>query len=168
MADPEALAAETYAKINDSFTYNDPGFCGAVTYNQEDNGTAHMSVLDGNGMAVSVWRWMDLGANRMMNDEMDDFSSPNVINYFGVPPSPANFIRPGKRPMSFMTPTIIVNSRTGRDIVNNMTTRGHSVTEFPGNGAVVCGITVEADGFIYANSDWRKSGDVQGIDPVDL
>lgn len=50
-----------------------------------------------------------------------------------------------------------------------MTTRGHSVTsKLHADGAVVCGIAVEADGFIYANSDYRKSGDVDGIDPVDL
>jgi gamma-glutamyltranspeptidase/glutathione hydrolase/leukotriene-C4 hydrolase len=44
---------------------------------------------------------------------MDDFSQPNKSNAFNLPPSPANFIRAGKRPMSSMSPIIVINRNTG-------------------------------------------------------
>ena len=47
-----------------------------------------------------------------------------------------------------------------------MVKKNHSVSYFK-SGSVVCGITVEEDGNIYANSDYRKRGDVSGIDPLE-
>ena len=43
----------------------------------------------------------------MVNNEMGDFSAPTEISPDMLPPAPANFIRPNKRPLSSMTPLII-------------------------------------------------------------
>ena len=46
----------------------------------------------------------------VMNNEMDDFSTPGFKNAFGYDPSPENFIVPGKRPMSSSSPSIVFDN----------------------------------------------------------
>ncbi|XP_050429822.1 scoloptoxin SSD14-like isoform X2 [Adelges cooleyi] len=106
-------------KINDSYTSLDPEYYGADFGIPADHGTANVVVLDDQGNAVVATSTVNtiFGSGVMsestgiiLNNEMDDFSTPGVPNYFGFPPSPANYIRPGKRPMSSMCPTVITNS----------------------------------------------------------
>ena len=85
----------------------------------ESNHTTHYSVMDADGNAVSVtttindWfgsRVTADGLGFLLNDEMDDFSSkPGVPNSDGLIQGNANAIGPGKRPLSSMTPTIVVH-----------------------------------------------------------
>jgi gamma-glutamyltranspeptidase/glutathione hydrolase len=80
--------------------------------------TTHYSVVDrfGNAVAVTFTINDDFGAKVIagdtgffLNDEMDDFTSkPGSPNMFGLVQGKANAIAPGKRPLSSMTPTILL------------------------------------------------------------
>lgn len=52
----------------------------------------------------------------LLNDEMDDFSQPGLPNAYKLAPSRANFIRPGKRPLSSMSPTVVLQNGTVRAV----------------------------------------------------
>ncbi|AOW02691.1 gamma-glutamyltranspeptidase [Yarrowia lipolytica] len=84
-------------------------------------GTAHFSVLDENGMAVSMTTTVNLLFGSLvydhvtgviLNSEMDDFSIPSRDNAYELRPSIYNYIAPGKRPLSSTTPTIVYNKKT--------------------------------------------------------
>jgi len=79
--------------------------------------TTHFSVVDAAGNAVantytlndSFGSGVTTGDGYLLNDEMDDFTAhPGSPNMFGLMQSEANTIAPGKRPLSSMTPTILL------------------------------------------------------------
>ncbi len=85
----------------------------------EPEHTTHFSIVDPMGNAVALTTTInDLygsavtvsGAGFLLNDEMDDFTSkPGVPNMYGLVQGAANAIEPGKRMLSAMTPTIVLD-----------------------------------------------------------
>ncbi|MEM0963187.1 MAG: gamma-glutamyltransferase [Bacteroidota bacterium] len=90
---------------------------GAGRPRAESAQTTHYSVVDEDGLAVSVTTTLNggfgslvvvEGAGFFLNNEMDDFTSaPGQPNMFGLVQGEANAIAPGKRMLSSMTPTIV-------------------------------------------------------------
>eukprot|EP00008_Paramoeba_atlantica_P007872 CAMPEP_0201489760 /NCGR_PEP_ID=MMETSP0151_2-20130828/23584_1 /ASSEMBLY_ACC=CAM_ASM_000257 /TAXON_ID=200890 /ORGANISM="Paramoeba atlantica, Strain 621/1 / CCAP 1560/9" /LENGTH=615 /DNA_ID=CAMNT_0047875451 /DNA_START=141 /DNA_END=1988 /DNA_ORIENTATION=+ len=85
----------------------------------EDHGTSSFSVYQKNGLAIVVTSTINLSfgskfmspkTGLILNNEMDDFSTPDETNSFGFPPSESNFPYPEARPASSMTPTIITKN----------------------------------------------------------
>ena len=104
--------------------------------------TTHYSVVDGKGNAVAVTFTINsyFGIKQIagdtgffLNNEMDDFTSkPGVPNQFGLVQGRANRIEPGKRPLSSMSPTIVM--RNGKLVM---------VTGSPG-GSTIISTTMES------------------------
>lgn len=90
-------------------------------YTTPGYGTSHVSAADAaSGLAVTLTSTVNLlfGARRIeprtgvvLNNEMNDFSIPGVRNAFGFEPSPANFIRPHKRPLSSSSPVLVEDAQ---------------------------------------------------------
>ncbi len=86
---------------------------------REGSQTTHYSVVDGRGNAVATTTTLNnlygsgvylASAGFFLNDEMDDFAAqPGKPNMFGLVQGEANAIQPGKRMLSAMSPTIVLD-----------------------------------------------------------
>ncbi|KAJ8680276.1 hypothetical protein QAD02_016063, partial [Eretmocerus hayati] len=222
-------ARSVHSQVNDSRTWTEPTHYGAnFAEVSEDHGTAHISVISENGDAVSVTSTINIyfgsgvvseRTGVLLNDAMDDFSLPGAPNYFGLPPTESNYINPGKRPLTSMSPTIftdhsgnvtlVIGAAGGtkiptslsyviarhlwmgntikqavdaprihhqlmpmevsyefgvpKPVINGLRALGHKTSRYRERGSVVC-ILAKKNDTILANADYRKGGDVYGID----
>ncbi|MDB6124781.1 MAG: gamma-glutamyltransferase [Pedosphaera sp.] len=113
-------AAELAAKINLDHTIEvtSHGMPADWQTNVFKKHTTHFSVADAEGNWVACTATVNTsfgskvvipGTGVVMNNEMDDFSTqPGVANFFKLVGAEANAVAPGKRPLSSMSPTIIL------------------------------------------------------------
>jgi len=135
MGDPDFVDVDVEALIADDYISRralevDPkniSTLDGVKPGNESPETTHYSIIDQWGNAVSNtytinWNYgsgvVVEGAGFLLNNEMDDFSAkPGVPNIFGVVGNTANEIQPGKRPLSSMSPTILLENGRARMVV---------------------------------------------------
>lgn len=129
LGDPDFVKVPVSTLVSDKYLeerMNDfvPGKAGSSTATKygnvhESEQTTHLSIVDEEGNAVSITTTLNdhfgnktviSGAGFIMNNEMDDFSvKPGVPNMYGAVGNEKNAIAPGKRMLSSMTPTIVIN-----------------------------------------------------------
>jgi len=104
----------------------------------EETETTHLGVVDANGNAVSLTTTLNSlygngvtvqGAGFLLNNEMDDFAAkPGAPNMFDLVQGEANAIAPGKRMLSTMTPTIVLDAQGSPFLVTGARGGPHIVT----------------------------------------
>jgi gamma-glutamyltranspeptidase/glutathione hydrolase len=117
-----AYADELAARLNPE---GQPRVIEKLAAPPDDSGTTHISVLDRNGNAAALTQTINTlfgskitvpGTGVVLNNEMDDFSidadSPNLWQAVGAD---ANAVIPGKRPLSSMTPLLVM--KDGRPVM---------------------------------------------------
>jgi gamma-glutamyltranspeptidase/glutathione hydrolase len=122
LASPEygkSLAAHfSEDKVRPIEDYGTPAEKGSPIEPAHDHGTTHVCVVDGEGNAVALTTTVNLElgvqfeaplSGIVLNDQMEDFSTfPGKPNAFGLVGGEANSIAAGKRPLSSMSPTLVV------------------------------------------------------------
>ena len=113
-----------------------PGHPQQFSQPYESDQTTHYSVVDKAGNAVAVTYTLNTnfgsgivakGTGVLLNNEMDDFSvKPGVANAYGLVGGDANAVQAGKRPLSSMTPTLVL--KDGKPVL---------VTGSPGGARII-------------------------------
>ena len=122
----KAHAKTLRQKINPEATLPKEAY-GSTLGPKDDHGTSHISVVDATGHMVACTSTVNTTFGSMvyvpdwglvMNNEMDDFSAqPGVPNAYGLVGNAQNAIAPGKRPLSSMSPTIVLQGTTPKLVV---------------------------------------------------
>ena len=122
----------------------------------ESEQTTHFSVIDAAGNAVANTYTLNgsygsgvtvKGAGFLLNNEMDDFTSkPGVPNMYSLIQGEANAIAPRKRPLSAMTPTIVVHGGRVRLVLGS-----------PGGGTIINTVLQVILNFLVYKMDVRQA-----------
>jgi gamma-glutamyltranspeptidase/glutathione hydrolase len=104
----------------------------------EPRHTTHFSIVDAKGNAVSLTTTLNEsygaaftvpGAQFLLNDEMDDFTTaPGAVNAMGLVQGERNAIAPGKRMLSSMTPTLVLDSAGAIELVTGAAGGAYIIT----------------------------------------
>jgi gamma-glutamyltranspeptidase/glutathione hydrolase len=129
-----------------------------VPAGHESTETTHFSVVDNDGNAVSSTYTLNglfgsgvtvPGLGFLMNNEMDDFAAKiGVANMFGLVQGPANAIAPGKRPLSSMTPTMVL--KDGKLVL---------VLGSPGGSTIITTVTSDIVSILDNGLDVQQAAD---------
>ncbi|KAH6932126.1 hypothetical protein HPB50_003029 [Hyalomma asiaticum] len=111
-------AEKVMRNINDTHTLSNLSSYGFVhQYARHDAGNSHATFWNRSDMIITIsstinhpfGSWIRTNSGVLLNNQMDSFSTPDELKRSGQQPASANFIKPKKRPMSSMAPTVIVD-----------------------------------------------------------